>query len=231
MKKINNPQLLSTYLEKYNIQSVFTSDMLQYMELFEFQRGQSICKPMDEMPYFYFHVKGKLKVYAMADNGKSVLLRFNKPLSILGDVELLDERLVKCYVDSSDNSHLIGIRLEHLHKYAFDDPVFLRFIIKNLSYKLYTISNASSINLLFPLENRLASYLLSITSDEYDSRVKEIKTNNLGEMASLLGCSYRHLARVIKAFENAGIVKNEKKKLTVLDFSKLRELAGDNIYE
>ncbi|SCZ03252.1 Crp/Fnr family transcriptional regulator [Alkaliphilus peptidifermentans] len=231
MKKINDKELLNYYKEKFNIDSIFSVDMNKHMELFKFERGECICKTNDEMKYFYLHVKGKLKVYTMSDSGKSVLLRFNKPLSILGDVELLNEQLVKCYVDSLDESLLIGIKFEYIREYAYNDPVFLRFIIRNLSFKLYTVSNASSINLLYPLENRFASYLLSISSDENNSRVSEIKTNNLGEMANLLGSSYRHLSRVIKNLEMAGIIKNDKKRIAILDFEKLKKLAGENLYE
>lgn len=230
MVKINDRNMLRYYTQLYNISSVFSIDMSDRMELFKFQRGECICKPNDELKYFYFHVKGKLKLYAISDKGKSILLRFNKPLSIIGEVELLNEHLVKCYVDSLDESILIGISFDDLHKYAYNDPIFLRYLIKNLSYKLYTITNASSINLLYPLENRLASYLLSIASDE-NNRVKEIKTDNLGEIASLLGSSYRHLSRVIKALEMEGVIIKENKRIVVIDFAKLKELAGENLYE
>ncbi|KAB3529288.1 helix-turn-helix domain-containing protein [Alkaliphilus pronyensis] len=231
MNKINDSNLLKHYIDKYSIGSIFSVDMYGFMELFRFGAGECICKANDEMTYFYLHVKGKLKIYTMLDNGRSILLRFNKPLSILGDVEILNEQLVKCYVDSLDESLLIGIKLEDLKKYAYEDPVFLRFVIKNLSYKLYTISNSSSINLLYPLENRLACYLLSITGGENNSRFHEIMTDNYEEMANLLGSSYRHLSRVIKKLELEGIIKKNKKKISILNYNKIRELAGENLYE
>jgi CRP-like cAMP-binding protein len=202
------------------------------MSLMSYDRGECICNTGDDLEYFFFNVKGKLKVYTLMENVKSLLLRFNKPLSILGDVEFMSGYRIKCNVDSLNESHLIGIRIEDIHKYAGKDPVFLGFVIKNLGYKLYTISNSTSINLLYPLEKRFASYIISVMSEEgYSKSIKEIETTNLTEMATLLGTSYRHLNRVLRELSDREIIGKKNGNISIVDFTKLKELAGGLIYE
>lgn len=232
MKRINDRNLLESYIREFGLDSLFRKDMRPFMTLMSFERGECICNTGDELEYFYFNVKGKLKVYTLMENGKSLLLRFNKPLSILGDVEFMSGYRIKCSVDSLNESHLIGIRVEDIHRYAGDDPVFLSFVIRNLGYKLYTISNSTSINLLYSLEKRFASYIISISSEECSSKnINEIKTTSMTEMATLLGTSYRHLNRVIRELADKGIVSKKNGIISVQDYTALKELAGGLLYE
>lgn len=231
MKRINDRNLLEFYISTFELDSLFRKDMRPYMTLMSFERGECICNTGDVLDYFYFDVKGKLKVYTLMENGKSLLLRFNKPLSILGDVEFMSGYKIKCNVDSLNESHLIGIPVEDIRRHAIDDPVFLSFVIKNMGYKLYTISNSTSINLLYSLEKRFASYIISISSEDNSKGRNEIRTTSMTEMATLLGTSYRHLNRVIREMADKGIVSKKNGNISVLDYSKLRELAGGLLYE
>ena len=232
MKRITDRNLLEGYIREFGLDSLFQKDMRPYMSLMAYERGECICNTGDELEYFYFNVKGKLKVYTLMENGKSLLLRFNKPLSILGDVEFMSGYKIKCNVDSLNESHLIGIKVEDIRKQAGDDPVFLSYVIRNLGYKLYTISNSTSINLLYSLEKRFASYIISISSEDSNSKgINEIKTTSMTEMATLLGTSYRHLNRVIRELADKGVVIKKSGNISVLDYGALKELAGGLLYE
>lgn len=232
MRKLNDSRLLINYMEKYNIKGCFSSDMSRYMQLFACDKGECVCKSGEPMEYFYFNVKGKLKIFAMMEDGKSLLIRFNKPFSMLGDVELLPGYRIRCNVESLNESHLIAIPMEVIRTQACNDPVFLRYVVQSLSSKLYTISNSAALNLLYPLGKRFASYIVSITSDENALNcINDIKTTNMSELATLLGTSYRHLNRVINEFIEAGIIKKDKGKILILDYSRLKERAGEYLYE
>ncbi len=59
---------------------------------------------------------------------------------------------------------------------------------------------ASSVNLLYTLESRLAAYILALAID----KVEVILDESYADMADLLGTSYRHLARVLNKFVEEG---------------------------
>lgn len=227
MKRLNDREKLFSYIERYELNKVFQENILEQMELFHFNKGELICSKDSELKYMFFLVEGKVKTGTLHDNGKSILLRFNHPLSIFGDVEILTNYRVLCNVECITESLLIGIDMDILRASACDDTTFLKFIIKNLSSKLYGISNSTSINLLYPLESRLASYLLSMA--EEDSIVVSIP--KLTEIAPLLGASYRHLNRTINELVSSGIIDKDKSTVTIKDMERLRELAQGNIYE
>lgn len=232
MKRLSDSKMMEYYLEKYNIASFFSIDMTPHMQLLAFEKGENVCKSGEIMEYFYFNVKGKMKIYTLMEDGKSLLLRFNKPLSILGDVELFSGFKTRCNVEPLNEAHLIAIPMELVRMKAGDDPTFLKSVVQSLSYRLYTISNATSLNLLYPLSKRFASYVISITCDETDvKRINEIKTSSMTELATLLGTSYRHLNRTIREFIDDGIIKRENGRIIILDYAKLKERAGGHLYE
>lgn len=235
MRELRRKNLLMQYVEQYNINQFFEKDMVPYMKLFEYKNGEDILVAGDKMTEFFFIVEGRAKIFNTMENGKSLLLRFSKPLSDLGSVELLeDERIVKSCVQALHNVRAIVISFEDMEKYAIDDVKFLKYCVKNLSQKLFTLSNAASINLMYPIENRFASYLVTVFSYEMQTeradRIEEIKATKTTELATFLGVSYRHLNRVIKKFEDQGIILRTKGGFKILDYEKLEGLSG-GLYE
>jgi len=86
-----------------------------------------------------------------------------------------------------------------------------------------TSSRNGTINLLYPLENRLASYIMATRGA--GSRVQFDET--LTEIAELLGASYRHLLRTINNLINKGILKKDNYRYEIIDEKMLGNLAID----
>jgi len=234
MFKVNNENKINDYIEKYKINDFFTVDMTNFMELHSFNKDEHIYRANDKIEYFYFFVEGKAKVYTLLANGKSLLIMFCNPLRIVGDVEVLYSDAATCNLQALKECLCIGISVENIRKYAMEDSVFLKHMCKSLGEKIAHSSLSSSINLLYPLENRLASYILAITPGGENlppggdtSPVEQIVTEKLTEIAELLGTSYRHLNRVINKFCEDGLIKKENHKIVVLDRDSLSKLAGD----
>jgi CRP/FNR family putative post-exponential-phase nitrogen-starvation transcriptional regulator len=231
MKTIHNKERLARYVAENQLDAIFDAASIGMMNLLAYENGEAICSPGDQLDQLFLLVKGKIKVYTTLPNGKSVLLRFNEPLAIIGDMELMTGFPVRCMVGSVGISHFITIKTEALRETAFQDPRFLTFIIKQISYKLHTVSYVSSLNLLYPVENRLSSYLISIMSeDPLTPSLVEMKTEKLTEVAELLGTSYRHLNRVIKQLAADGIIERKRGAIYIRNAMRLRELASGNLY-
>lgn len=231
VKRIKDSNKLEYYVRKYSIQEIFEKDMRSSMELFSFHKKEHICVAQEKLDYFYFLVEGKAKVYKLLENGRSLLLTFYNPLVMIGDVEFIDVDVATSNVQALEKTICLGIPMNELRKHAFNDTKFLRYICKILGYKLDRMSKVNSINLLYSVENRLASYLLAIAPNDNDSsNIDEFFTCKLTEMAELLGVSYRHLLRTINLLCDKGIIKRNKGSITILNRDLLKELAGD-IYD
>ena len=231
MRKVLDNDRLDHYISKYNINKIFSSDMRQYMELFHFNKSEYICKTDEKLEYLFFFVEGRAKVYSTLCNGKSLLLCFYKSFKVLGDVEFMYYETANSNVQIIEDTYCIGLSFENLRKIALDDSKFLRYICDSLGEKLIRLSKYSSINLLYPLENRLASYILADTSDTLkDAKSLIVFEGNLTEVAELLGTSYRHLLRTLNNLCAQRLIRKNLQTYEILDLGKLKKLAGD-LYE
>lgn len=225
MKTSKNTTLIKEYLHNFEMSDVFSNELIEEMTLSHYAKGEDIITLGDTMTNFYILVEGKLKVYTLQENGKKVLIRFYNPKSVMGDLEYLTDYPIRAVVEALRPSTLITIPMEDIRQYTYECTHFLRFIIQNLSHKLYTFSNMSSLNLVYPLENRLASYLVSISEINHQERIDEIRVCNMEEMADLLCTSYRHLSRVLNDFERRGILLRNRGNIKITDFDQLESLS------
>ena len=198
------------------------------MELVLFKKNEYICRENEDINYLFFFVEGKAKVYTTLSNGKSLLLCFYQEFKVLGDLELMNSQTASTNVQVIEDAYCIAISLEKAKSYLFNDVKFLRYVCASLSEKLNRCSKNSSINLLFPLENRLASYIL-VTGESIDNNEKKtIKFNeNLTEISELLGTSYRHLLRTLNILCVKGAMVKKDNCFEVVDEMILRKLAAD----
>lgn len=223
MKQITNNQLFKYYTNKYSLDKYLNNNLLENCQIHLFEKNENICVLNSQLDYMYFLVKGKAKVTTLLSSGQSLLLCFNKPLSIIGDLELLDNPYADCNVVTLENCICLAIPIWSIHKYSYDDPIFLRFIISSLENKLRSNSLYSSINILYPLENRFASYLLSVLPSNSNS----LNIDGINHISELLGSSYRHLNRIIKSLSDNNIIKKSRNEIEILDIKRLEALAND----
>ncbi|WP_434798584.1 cyclic nucleotide-binding domain-containing protein [Terrisporobacter vanillatitrophus] len=223
---LNDKIKLSYYISKFQINGIFTKNIEKYMELHYFKKGSHICVKGDRLDYFYFFVKGRAKVYISTPNGKSLLIRFYSPLQVIGDVEVTCNENADCNIQAIEDCLCVGVPLHIVHEISTYDPKFLSFVCKHLSSKLTSTSASTSLNVLYPLENRLASYLLALYPNDLTPEDK-IVTDNFTQLSELLGSDYRHFLRVVDKLCSKNIIKKEKRSLVIVDRVALNNLAVD----
>ncbi|MDO3676175.1 Crp/Fnr family transcriptional regulator [Paenibacillus ehimensis] len=228
MKEIQDREQLKHYLRAFQLESVFHEPLRPHLSLYGFEPGDLICTQGQAAEYLYVLVHGKLKIYTTSSEGKTLVLSFKTPLEVIGDVEYVRGTPILNTVEAVTSVCMIGVHYRWLHNYGKDHAPLLQFLLEIITQKFYVKSNSLSFNLMYPVEVRLASYLLSVTSEESDSRLEGV---SLSDAANFIGTSYRHLNRVIRQFCIQGLVERHKGIIVVKDRNGLSALAGHNIYE
>lgn len=226
MKKINNKDLLDYYVNKYSLNNYLNKNLLNSLEIHTFNKNEYLCSLNEKLLYMYFLVHGKYKVTTLLSSGKSLLLCFNTPLSVMGDIEFIENPYADCNVQALDKCICLGLPSSKIKEYGYDDPIFLRFIISSLQKKLRRNSSYMSINILSPIENRFASYLVSSLPSNNSEEIF-VDIDGINNLSELLGSSYRHLNRVIKNLSDLKIIEKNKNTIKILNLEKLTLLAQD----
>ncbi|WP_342429582.1 Crp/Fnr family transcriptional regulator [Neobacillus sp. FSL H8-0543] len=231
MKEIKDQEQLLSYIQDFQLESVFHEPLFPHLSLYSFEQGELICSQGEASQYLYVLVKGKLKIYTSSHEGNTLILSFQKPLELIGDIEYVQGIDIINTVEAVSPVTMIGIHQRWLKKYGSDHAPLLRFLLDVITKKFYLKNNSMSLNIMNPVEVRLASYLLSVTLDEFDSLFKNQINISIKDAANLIGTSARHLNRVIKHLCSVGLIERNKGTILVKDREGLRKLAGDNIYE
>lgn len=225
MRIITGGNRLTQYISEHNIESIFDTDILRYAQLHFYQKEEYILEAEAELHYYYLLVDGKIKISYLFENGKSMFLKFYQGFDTLGDLELLKNLPVLCNVEAVKDTYVIAIPAAILREKYMDNIRFLHHLVDSLSEKLYATINNSSYNYVYPLANRLSSYLVEhITDTDFI-----ILNSSFEEIAQFLGTTYRHLNRTLKELEAEAIIKCVNKTIYILDEGRLRELSK-NLY-
>lgn len=228
MVKINNEKELNQYIEKYSMDEIFSKDMKPFMELLFFKKNEYMLREGERVNYLLFLVKGKAKVSITLSNGKSLLLCFYHEFMVLGDLEIIELNPATSKAQVIEDTYCIGIAIEKVTSYLLEDAKFLKFICLSLGGKLYQCSKNSSINLLYSLENRLASYIFTAAERIDDKgQVRIIFDENLTEISELLGTSYRHLLRTLNSLCTMGVIRKNEQNYEVINEETLKKLSAD----
>ncbi|MBT2654965.1 cyclic nucleotide-binding domain-containing protein [Bacillus sp. ISL-18] len=225
MREIIDGGKLDSYIQMHQMDRIFTEQLLQHITLYCFDKGELICSQGEPAQYLYILVEGKIKIYTNSAEGKTLILSFKTPLEVIGDLEYVQSIDFINTVEAVSPVMMIGVQHRWLRQFGHDHAPLLNFLLEIITKKFHLKNKSMSFNIMYPVEVRLASYLLSISFEE-----SELVTS-IKDAANLIGTSYRHLNRVITKFCNQGLIERHRGFILVKDIEGLRKLAGDNIYE
>ena len=227
MKKIEDPFIIEKYYNELNMQEIFINDVTKHMKLLKFDKYEYLSREEEDLEYLLFFIQGKAKVFKTLPNGRNLLLAFYNSIRVIGDIEIVKNQSATSTIQALSTCYCLAIPMKKARLELTNDRKFLKFTCESLAEKLAAVSMNSSINLLYPLENRLASYINEFLTNDEDSNIYIDFDENLGNIAELLGSSDRHLLRTLNTLSKKGVLEKEDGKYKVINKVLLEELAGD----
>lgn len=218
-----------SYLLRHGFSQFLPPAAVQALRLYRFSPGEYLCREGDPVRFLLFLVDGRCKVTRSLQSGKEALICFYKDFAILGELELICALspgaaplpLINT-VQAIGPVHCLALPISLAQTLLLEDALFLRYLCPRLAQKLVQSNRDLSINLHYPVDQRLASYLFrSCPSSE------SLFQENHTHLAEYLGCSHRQLLRVLRRFREEGLIKKEGNAYRILDMSGLERLAGD----
>lgn len=223
---------IAAYVARFKLASLLSAELIGRLRLRRYGRGEYIIRAGEPVESLFFFVEGRAKVFHQMEKGSSLLVRFYRPFEILGDLELFSYERYVLNVETIAPSACLLLSRSAILERADENGRLLVDLCGRLGRKLGSFNVSSAINLSYPVENRLASYLLAVLPEggalpERGGGAMEYLAGTQGEIAELLGASYRQLSRVLRRFREEGILAEARGRIVVRDRSRLEELARD----
>ena len=176
-----------------------------------FKRGEMMVRYQDPIGELQFMAAGRAKVFSVMGNGRAVLHTVFQGFEVIGDLEFLQGyRRATTDIQAVSDVVLLCIPLGSCGDQLLQDDKMLRVLGNELAKKLERSSRQGAQNLLYPLSDRLAAYLLF-------SAQEGIFSENLTQTSELLATSYRHLLRTLKGFCEQGLIRRIPRGYEIVD--------------
>lgn len=218
MMKIYKDEARRRYLEAYSIAHLFSFPVEELIEVHEYERDEWIIQEGTRPDFLFYVLEGKAKIYVTHQNGKVSLINFINENDYIGEMELLNEVYYTKGIQSSTKTVCFALPFHRCRAQLLEDVTFLRELTKFLSGKATQMAAKYSQSLAFPLENRLADFILQ-TADQEIYKEKHVT------VCDFLGVSYRHLLHVLAQFCSSGFLKKEGRHYRIVQPEPLYELA------
>ncbi len=211
------------YVRRYALDRLLSPELLDALGSWGRGPGELIIRAGDPVRDIHFFVEGLAKVYSTMENGQRLLAAFYRPFDVFGEAELFSPQGYTLSVEAMSESFCLSLPVAAIRKTAERNGRLFMYLCYRMGAKLAERVVAESINLRYPVESRLASYLFAAT----DAAGWILGRDDLGEIADFLGSSYRQLARVVRGLRDEGILERTRGRIRVLDRPRLERLAGD----
>ncbi|PMC36065.1 transcriptional regulator YeiL [Bacillus sp. UMB0899] len=206
------------YMMEHSIAHLFSFPIEEFIEVHEYERDEWMIQEGKRPFYLFYVIEGKAKIYVTHQNGKVSLINFINENDYIGEMELLHEVYYTKGIQASTKTICFAIPFHSCREKLLEDVVFLRELTKFLSMKATKMAAKYSQSLSFPLENRLAEFILQ-TSDDGIYKEKHVT------VCEFLGVSYRHLMHVLAQFCQKGYLHKEGRQYRIIQHHSLYELA------
>lgn len=195
---------------------------LERVEALTYEKGEYISRERMPLSRLLLLESGKAKAFCDVENGRRLLVCFYESVGVIGEMELMMEMEgASASVACISKCAGIGIGLCPGNiQYMRSNAVFLNIVAKSLAYKLERSSKNGAHIILYPLEERLCSYI-EVTNEN------GVFEEKLTEVAEVIGTSYRHLLRELSHLTALGILEKCGRKYYIRNAEELAVRSRD----
>lgn len=198
----------------------FSFDITPYTSAATFEAGEDILREGQKVTRLYYLAKGSAKLFMTHKNGRVTLINFYEAPCFLGEMELLDPESSSRGVRAHTRCECLVLDLARCGERVRSDGLFLRALCLYLGRKAFVGTRTYAQRQAYPLENRLAAYILMTARDG-------VYAEKHTEASEYLGITYRHLLYVMAKFCKQGILRRLPRGYAVEDEEQLIALQDE----
>jgi CRP/FNR family cyclic AMP-dependent transcriptional regulator len=176
----------------------------------------------------YGVLRGRLKVLATGADGKEVVFHISGPGEVIGEIALIDSNPRSATVVAIEDCELLTLQRRELVPFLERHPKATIQLAVVLAGRIRRLSEHTEDTLFLTLPSRLAKQLLAL-SVTYGQKTEEGVRIDVRlpqqDIADLVGTTRESINKQLRAWEEEGIVKLERTRVTLLAPNSLEEIA------
>lgn len=215
MKKIKYNEKYDLYLKNFGLENIDK----QKITINKYKKNEYIFYENEKINSMYILVDGSVKSFSISENGRNLIYGIYRQPLIFGEMEFISNKKFTTlnFIVSSKTAECIEIPIMYYKEWLLNEKKFLIQLSLELAKKLRTRDLISKITILYSLRERLCAYIVCYAKDSF------FKTN-FTDLSDIMGVSYRHLSREVKALVTDGIIEKQGTSYKILDEKQIRDI-------
>ena len=188
----------------------------------EHPRGELLFSDGEEAAGFFIVLDGKVKVYKLSPDGKERILHVIHPGGTFAEAAIFGDGLYPAYAEPLQTSKLLFLPTDGFLGLLMDNGRIAINMIAGLSRFLRQFANQIEDLTFKDVPSRLARYLMELSYGT--KQIVELPISK-SQLASNLGTVGETLSRTLRKLSEDDLITVAGKKVKILDFDRLEELA------
>ncbi len=220
MKSIEALQILfptASSVEKNELELSF----LNQTKVIEAPENSLLFSPGDSCENYLFLLKGQVKVFSTASNGREILLYRIKPgeTCILSTNCMMGSQYYPASAITETVCQALSVPVASLREAMSQSPLINWLLMDNLSKRIGCLIELVSEVALERLDVRLARHLLQLCAQK-----REVNATH-EELAKEVGTAREVISRQLRKFEDEGWIETTRGRIHILQYTSLEALA------
>ncbi len=196
-----------------------------YGSLESFRRHSFIYTPSQPAQVLYILESGQVSLQMLSSSGRVLTLWFVEPGQMFGHSVLAGSRTYDTFAETARTVRVIAVPRKYVLEALTDHPPLGLMLIEELGQHRLTVSRRLNEVAFKPVPARLASLLLDMADASIDEQPSRLPHRTHQQMADMINAYRETVTKVINQFRAARIVDIDRSGITLLNLSRLRELA------
>ena len=194
-----------------------------------YAKGEIIMNQGDLPGAVHLVCSGEVKITIANEDGKETLLALLRPGDLFGEIAALDGRSRSATVTAVEATGTAALPRQNLLAFVRTHPDFAMKLIETLAARLRRVDERLEDAHFLDLDTRFARTLLDLTEQRGSPVAEGFSVGfslTQSELASMIGATRVSVNRLLGAYQDAGLIRLEKRKMLILDLRRLRQRAG-----
>jgi len=189
--------------------------ILQSSSEISYKKGGNVHSGENDCVGILLVKSGMLRTYLLSEEGKEITLYRLYP----GDVCVLSASCIlktitfDVFIDAEEDSHILLVSSPDLLKITEENPYVQNYFLKTATERFSDVMWAMQQILFMSFDKRLAIFLLDELSKTGESTIRLTHE----QIAKYIGSAREVVSRMLKYFENEGIVKLSRGGIEIVD--------------
>jgi CRP-like cAMP-binding protein len=166
---------------------------------------------------------GRVKVVLIGEDGREVILGVLEPGAHFGELALIDDQPRSAHVIAMDDSQLLILRREDFRRRVDANPSVAWAMLQELSRRLRRADEKIGGLVLLDVPGRIARLLLDLAEESGGATIEKTLTHQT--IAQMIGASRETVSRAMKEFQEAGLIRVERRRIAVANKDALEKRA------